>query len=99
VLLAPWVVHRHPQFWEEPERFDPERFTPEREKARHRYAWCPFGGGPRGCMGQHFSMLESVIALAVLVRDPVALPDPMYQQPGSLTIVPESDDLISLNTI
>jgi cytochrome P450 len=69
VVVAPWVIHRHPGFWDAPERFDPERFTPEREKARHRYAWCPFGGGPRGCIGQHFSMLESVIALAVLVRD------------------------------
>jgi cytochrome P450 len=69
VIVAPWVTHRHPGFWDEPERFDPERFTPEREKARHRYAWFPFGGGPRGCIGQHFSMLESAIALAVLVRD------------------------------
>jgi hypothetical protein len=41
-------------------------------------------------MGQHFSMLESVIALGVLVRDPVALPDPMYQQPGPLTIFPRA---------
>ncbi len=69
VIVAPWVIHRHPELWDEPERFDPERFTPEREKARHRYAWFPFGGGPRGCIGQHFSMLESVIALAALVRD------------------------------
>jgi cytochrome P450 len=69
VVVAPWVIHRHPGFWDAPGRFDPERFTPEREKARHRYAWCAFGGGPRGCIGQHFSMLESVIALAVLVRD------------------------------
>jgi cytochrome P450 len=69
VVLAPWVVHRHPDFWDRPARYDPERFTPEREKARHRYAWFPFGGGPRGCIGQHFSMLESVIALAMLVRD------------------------------
>ena len=53
----------------QPERFDPQRFTPEQEKARHRYAWFPFGGGPRACIGQHFSMLESVIALATLVRD------------------------------
>jgi cytochrome P450 len=68
VVLMPWVIHRHPQFWDQPGRFDPERFTPEREKARHRYAWFPFGGGPRACIGQHFSMLESVIALAVLVR-------------------------------
>jgi len=68
VVVAPWVVHRHPDFWDQPDRFDPQRFTPEREKARHRYAWFPFGGGPRGCIGQHFSLLESVIALAKLVR-------------------------------
>ena len=69
VVLAPWITHRHPTFWEQPERFDPQRFTPEQEKARHRYAWFPFGGGPRACIGQRFSMLESVIALAALVRD------------------------------
>ena len=69
VVIAPWVVHRHPEFWDQPHRFDPQRFVPEREKGRHRYAWFPFGGGPRGCIGQHFSMLEAVIALAVLVRE------------------------------
>jgi cytochrome P450 len=68
VVIVPWVTHRHPAFWDEPDRFDPERFTPEREKARHRYAWYPFGGGPRACIGQHFSMLESTIALAGLVH-------------------------------
>ncbi|WP_354643182.1 cytochrome P450 [Kitasatospora camelliae] len=68
VLVAPWVTHRHPDHWEDPERFDPDRFTPEREAARHRYAWFPFGGGPRACIGQHFSMLESVLGLAVLLR-------------------------------
>ena len=52
VVLAPWITHRHPAFWEQPERFDPQRFTPEQEKARHRYAWFPFGGGPRACIGQ-----------------------------------------------
>ncbi|WP_033212318.1 cytochrome P450 [Kitasatospora phosalacinea] len=69
VLVAPYVTHRHPAHWEDPERFDPERFAPEREAARHRYAWFPFGGGPRACIGQHFSMLESVLALAVLLRE------------------------------
>jgi cytochrome P450 len=68
IVVAPWVIHRHPEFWDAPEVFDPERFTPEREKARHRYAWMPFGGGPRTCIGQHFSMLESVIVLATLLR-------------------------------
>ncbi|MEU9034205.1 cytochrome P450 [Streptomyces sp. NPDC048352] len=68
VILAPWVTHRHPRYWSDPERFDPGRFAPEAEAGRHRYAWFPFGGGPRACIGQHFSMLESVIALAMLLR-------------------------------
>ncbi|MFE2431015.1 cytochrome P450 [Streptomyces sp. NPDC059373] len=68
VLVSPWVTHRHPEHWPDPDRFDPERFTPEAEAARPRYAWFPFGGGPRACIGQHFSMLESVLGLAVLLQ-------------------------------
>lgn len=68
VILAPWVTHRHPAHWPDPDRFDPERFAPEAEAGRPRYAWFPFGGGPRACIGQHFSMLESVIALAMILR-------------------------------
>ncbi|MFI1657111.1 cytochrome P450 [Streptomyces sp. NPDC020472] len=68
VVVASWVTHRHPAYWEDPERFDPDRFTPEAEAARPRYAWYPFGGGPRACIGQHFSMLESVIALAMILQ-------------------------------
>lgn len=68
VLVSPWVTHRHPGHWDEPERFDPERFTAEAEAGRPRYAWFPFGGGPRACIGQHLSMLESVLALAVLLQ-------------------------------
>ncbi|MBD0675546.1 cytochrome P450 [Streptomyces sp. CBMA156] len=69
VVVAPLVTHRHPDHWVDPERFDPDRFLPEAEKTRHRYAWFPFGGGPRACIGQHFSMLEAVLALGVLLRD------------------------------
>ncbi|MFE2549722.1 cytochrome P450 [Streptomyces sp. NPDC059355] len=68
VILAPWVTHRDPRHWPDPNRFDPDRFTPEAEAGRPRYAWFPFGGGPRACIGQHFSMLESVIALAMILR-------------------------------
>lgn len=67
-VCSPYVTHRHPDFWEDPERYDPERFTPEKEKSRHRYAYFPFGGGPRACIGQYFSMLEAVIITAQLVR-------------------------------
>ncbi|MFI5668546.1 cytochrome P450 [Streptomyces sp. NPDC051704] len=68
VIVAPWVTHRDPRHWPDPDRFDPDRFTPEAEAGRPRYAWFPFGGGPRACIGQHFSMLESVIALAMILR-------------------------------
>ncbi|MBO1331719.1 cytochrome P450 [Streptomyces sp. VRA16 Mangrove soil] len=68
IAIASYVIHRHPEYWDEPERFDPDRFLPEAEKARPRYAWLPFGGGPRACIGAHFAMLESVLALAVLLR-------------------------------
>lgn len=68
VIVAPWVTHRHPAYWEDAECFDPDRFTPEAEAGRPRYAWFPFGGGPRACIGQHFSMLESVTALAMILQ-------------------------------
>jgi cytochrome P450 len=69
VTLAPWVIHRRADLWPDPLRYDPERFVPPLPRDRHRYAWMPFGGGPRGCIGQHFSVIESVLALALVVRD------------------------------
>lgn len=68
VFVSPWVTHRHPSVWEHPQRFDPDRFTPEREQHRHRYAYLPFGGGPRACIGQYFSMLEATLATASIAR-------------------------------
>ncbi|MEM9864126.1 MAG: cytochrome P450 [Myxococcota bacterium] len=66
ILTSPFIVHRHPEYWDNPEAFDPERFTPEREKARDRFAYFPFGGGPRICIGNHFAMLEAKLILAAL---------------------------------
>jgi cytochrome P450 len=68
-LVSPWVTQRHPDHWEHPDRFDPDRWAPELEKARHRYTWFPFGGGPRACIGRSLAMLEAVLALAVILRD------------------------------
>lgn len=64
VLLSPFVTHRHAGFWEDPERFDPERFTPERSAGRPRFAYFPFGGGPRSCIGSGFAstVMELVVA-------------------------------------
>jgi cytochrome P450 len=68
VSVSQYVTHRHPQFWENPDAFDPARFSAERERARHPYAYFPFGGGPRACIGSHFAMLEATIAVAVLLQ-------------------------------
>ncbi|MFJ7996717.1 cytochrome P450 [Streptomyces sp. NPDC096310] len=68
VMVCGAVIQHDPTHWPDPERFDPERFTPDREASRPRYAWFPFGGGNRACIGQHFSMLESVLCLAVLLQ-------------------------------
>ncbi|UXT22302.1 cytochrome P450 [Agrobacterium tumefaciens] len=70
ILYVPiYAVHRHTTLWEEPDRFDPSRFEPEKVKARHRYAYMPFGAGPRVCIGNAFAMMEAVAILAVLLQN------------------------------
>jgi cytochrome P450 len=68
VLVCPYFTHRHPDFWEQPETFDPERFAPHRERERVRYAYFPFGGGPRQCIGSHFAMMEAQFIVAMVVQ-------------------------------
>lgn len=68
VVLCPWATHRHPEFWPDAARFDPDRFAPDLVAARHKYAYLPFSGGPRNCIGNHFAMMEAVIAVACLIR-------------------------------
>ncbi len=69
VVLSPYVTHRHPEFWEEPERFDPDRFSPELVAKRPRYAYFPFGGGPRMCIGSEFATMEGVLTLAAIASE------------------------------
>lgn len=64
VLLGVYAMHRRPDVFPEPERFDPDRFLPEREKALPRHAFLPFGAGPRMCIGNHFALLEGQLLLA-----------------------------------
>ncbi len=68
VLLTPYTLHRREEYFPEPEKFQPERFTPEREKQLPRYAYLPFGAGPRICIGQYFAMMEGHLLLATLAQ-------------------------------
>jgi cytochrome P450 len=60
IALCPYVTHRHPAFWDNPEGFDPERFAPEAARQGHRMAFFPFSGGPRRCIGEGFAQLQRV---------------------------------------
>src|ERR1043165_9727176 len=58
VFVSQWITHRDERWWPDPERFDPERFSPERRDARPRWAYFPFGGGSRQCVGEAFAWVE-----------------------------------------
>jgi cytochrome P450 len=68
VTIAPYVLHRHRTLWEEPYSFMPERFLPHRRQAIDRFAYLPFGAGPRVCIGASFSLQEATIVLATTIR-------------------------------
>ncbi len=67
ILLSPLALHRHPAYWERPEEFYPEHFAEEAVASRHPYAYIPFGGGPRTCIGNHFAMLELLVIVPTIV--------------------------------
>ena len=68
VVLVPYITHRHPAFWNDPEKFDPERFSPGRSANWHPFAYFPFGGGPRLCIGNSFALMESTLILAMITQ-------------------------------
>jgi cytochrome P450 len=68
IYLAPWTLHRHPRLWERPDAFDPDRFTEEASRGRPRFAFLPFGGGARQCLGEPFARLEANAVLGEMLR-------------------------------
>jgi cytochrome P450/Na+/melibiose symporter-like transporter len=68
VNVIPWVLHRNSAVWSDPETFDPDRFSPEQAEGRPRFAYLPFGAGPRVCIGQVLAMNEAILALAALAQ-------------------------------
>lgn len=94
ILIFPYITQRHPKWWQEPDVFRPERFAPENSAARPRYAYLPFGAGPRTCIGLNFAMTEILVVLTTILQrfrlklaiDPAKIwPDPsvtLQPRPG-----------------
>jgi cytochrome P450 len=83
VDVSAWVTHRHPGVWERPDDFLPERFSPEQVASRPRFAYFPFSGGPRQCIGNNFALMEAQLIVAT-----VAQRFRLRSAPGS-TLIPE----------
>ncbi len=99
IMIAPWAIHRHHAYWENPHAFDPDRFAPEREAALVPGAYMPFGLGPRVCVGANFATVESALILSRLFRRfDVEVLDPGRVQPAArLTTRPREQIMVRVH--
>ncbi|MEZ5036348.1 MAG: cytochrome P450 [Chitinophagales bacterium] len=88
VLLPIYLIHHDKNIWKNPEKFIPERFESEQIKSRHKYAYFPFGGGPRLCIGNNFAIQEMQVALCLILKRFHVSIDKNFQ--------PEMDPLVTL---
>lgn len=98
VLISPYLVHRHPDIWDDPERFDPERFSTERFQRQQRNAFIPFGAGPRTCIGNHFALLEAQVVLATIGQRfrPRPIPGQTIEPSSVATFRPRNGLMVTL---
>ena len=68
VFISPYMLHRHPAFWSEPEEFKPERFAGADAEERHKFAYIPFAVGPRHCIGENIAMFEMLVHVRTMSR-------------------------------
>jgi cytochrome P450 len=68
VFISPYILHRHPAFWSEPEEFQPQRFAGADAEDRHRFAYIPFAVGPRHCIGENMAMFEMLVHVQHMMR-------------------------------
>jgi cytochrome P450 len=93
LMCSQWVVHRSTRWYDDPDAFDPSRWKPERRSQRPRFAFFPFGGGPRHCIGMNFSRVVLVLALATMAKHvdlTVSVDGPLNLKP-SLTLKPTNE--------
>jgi cytochrome P450 len=102
VLIFPYITHRHPKWWPEPESFRPERFAPENSVSRPRYAYLPFGAGPRTCVGLNFAITEILVVLVLLLqrfRPELAIDPRAVRVEPSVTLRPNPGVLVRLRRV
>lgn len=68
IFITPYITHRNPDYWRDPERFDPSRFAPQNNANRTRHVYYPFGEGPHVCIGNHFALMEMQLILAMVLQ-------------------------------
>src|SRR5262249_48549491 len=98
ITMSPYLTHRNPKLWPEPPRFDPQPLAPQAAARRHRFAYLPFGGGPRICIGSSFAMAEAqVIVAAVAQRYRIRLaPGHTVEPIGLITLRPKNGIWVTL---
>jgi len=96
IIFSPYMVHRHKDFWQEPEQFSPERFD---SPPTHKFAYFPFGGGPRVCIGEHFALMEITILLVTILKNFPRMKLKSMEPVGydySITLRPDRDIVVEL---
>lgn len=98
IAVSPYVTHKHPKFWVEPDKFDPERFNEERSSGRHRFAYYPFGAGPRVCIGERQAMLIIQLTLVTVLQSyhMALVPEHPVQIHTAMTIRPKYGMLMQI---
>jgi len=102
ILIFPYITQRHPKWWKDADVFQPERFAPENSAARPRYAYLPFGAGPRTCIGQNFAMTEILVVLALILqrfRFRLALDPATVHPEPSVTLQPRPGVVVRLEKV
>ncbi len=99
IAICIYVLHRHPNFWDRPDEFHPERFSPENSRGRNKFAYIPFGSGPRQCIGNNFGLMEAALVMAcVLQRFELHSIPGMDVEPQAVFVLrPNRDVMMSLH--
>ena len=99
IAICIYTLHRHPDFWENPEAFQPERFSPDNSAGRHRFAYVPFGAGPRQCIGNTFGLMEASLIIAGIARryDLQLVPGTEVQPQAVFVLRPARDLMMTLH--